>query len=144
MTLDAKPDENDSMPDSSETPTPFQAQNPKAESGETAFPELPPPQARSRRQRLFILVGASVAVAAVAWLIYWFAIGQNHITTDNAYVNADIADITPLVSGPVVQVNVVDTQAVKKGQTLVVIDDTDFRVALMAAQRPAGPGSAKG
>jgi membrane fusion protein (multidrug efflux system) len=70
--------------------------------------------------------------------VWWLAVGQNHVTTDNAYVDADVADITPLVSGPVTQVLVVDTQAVKAGQPLVVIDPTDFRIALAQADAQLG------
>jgi len=101
---------------------------------------IAPPSARgpSLRARLFAGLGAVVVVVAIIWFIWWFLVGQNHVTTDNAYVGADVADITPLVSGPVVQVLVADTQAVKAGQTLVVIDPTDFRVALAQAKAQLG------
>jgi membrane fusion protein (multidrug efflux system) len=98
----------------------------------------PAPRARSRRARLFTILGAVIAVAAIGWVIWWFAIGQNHVTTDNAYVDADVAQITPQVSGPVVGVNVVDTQAVRKGQVLVTIDPTDFQIALAQAKAQLG------
>jgi membrane fusion protein (multidrug efflux system) len=92
----------------------------------------------SLRTRLFAALGALVAVAGLVWLIWWLLIGQNHAVTDNAYVNADVGDITPLVSGPVIAVSVVDTQAVKAGQPLVIIDPTDFRIALAQADAQLG------
>ena len=92
---------------------------------------------RNLRRRLFAGLGAAVAVGALIWLIYWLLIGQNHVATDNAYVDANIAEITPLVSGSVTQVLVADTQSVKAGQPLVVIDPTDFQVALAQAQAQA-------
>jgi len=94
--------------------------------------------ARTRRVLLFALLAAVLAAAAAAWLIYWFAIGQNHVSTDNAYVDADVAQITPQVSGPVTGVYVVDTQSVRQGQSLVVIDPTDFQVALAQARAQLG------
>lgn len=100
----------------------------------------PPPAARrpSLRARLFALLGVGVALAALIWFGWWFVVGQYHVTTDNAYVDADVADITPLVSGPVVQVLAVDTQAVKAGQPLVIIDPTDFQIALAQAKAQLG------
>jgi membrane fusion protein (multidrug efflux system) len=96
------------------------------------------PQGPSLRARLFAGLGVLVAVVAICWFIWWFLVGQNHVTTDNAYVNADVADITPLVAGPVTQVLAVDTQAVKAGQPLVVIDPVDFRIALDQAKAQLG------
>ena len=92
----------------------------------------------SLRARLFAGLGALIVVVAIVWFIWWFLVGQNHVTTDNAYVDADVADITPLVSGPVIQVLAVDTQAVKAGQPLAIIDPTDFRVALAQAKAQLG------
>jgi membrane fusion protein (multidrug efflux system) len=86
-------------------------------------------------------LGLAVAVAAILWFGWWFLVGQNHVATDNAYVAADVGDITPLVSGPVTQVLVSDTQPVKAGQPLVVIDPTDFQIAL--AQSTAQLGQAE-
>jgi membrane fusion protein (multidrug efflux system) len=101
-------------------------------------PAQPVSHGPSLRARLFAGLGALVAVVAIVWFIWWFLVGQNHVTTDNAYVDADVADITPLVSGPVIQVLAIDTQAVKAGQPLVVIDPTDFRVALAQAKAQLG------
>ena len=59
---------------------------------------------------------------------------SKHVTTDNAYVDADTAQVTALTSGPVAAVRVVDTQTVKKGDILVVIDPTDRRIDLEHAE----------
>jgi membrane fusion protein (multidrug efflux system) len=79
-----------------------------------------------------------VAAAALLAVGYWLLIGQFHVTTDDAYVDADLAQITPLISGPVTKVDAVDTQAVKAGDLLVAIDDTDFKIALDQAQAQLG------
>jgi membrane fusion protein (multidrug efflux system) len=56
------------------------------------------------------------------------------VSTDNAYVGAETAQITPLVAGQVIEVAVSDTQAVTRGQVLMRIDDADARIAVAQAQ----------
>ena len=99
--------------------------------------------AASRRTRLFTLLGGAVAVVAVAVLLYWLLIGQNYVSTDNAYVNADTADITPQIAAQVTEVRVAETQQVKKGQVLVKLDDSDTRVALDQARAMLGQAERK-
>jgi membrane fusion protein (multidrug efflux system) len=96
-----------------------------------------------RRTRLFGLLGGAVVIVAVIVLLYWLLVGQNYVSTDNAYVNADTADITPLVSGQVTEVRVEETQAVKKGDILVKLDDSDTRVALDQARAQLGQAERK-
>jgi membrane fusion protein, multidrug efflux system len=57
-----------------------------------------------------------------------------YVVTDNAYVEAETAQVTALTSGPVAEVRVVDTQAVKKGDVLVVLDDVDRRLEVQQAR----------
>ena len=83
----------------------------------------------SRRTRLFIIVGAVVVFAATVYLIYWLLIGSHYVSTDDAYVGADVAQVTPLVSGAVSEVRVAETQFVHKGDILAVIDPADATVA---------------
>jgi membrane fusion protein (multidrug efflux system) len=56
------------------------------------------------------------------------------VSTDNAYTAAEVAEVTAEIDGPVAAVNVVDSQAVKRGEILVVIDDTDAKLALRQAE----------
>lgn len=73
-------------------------------------------------------------MAAGGFGSYWYLIGSRYVSTDNAYSAVEIASVTPVVGGIVSQVNVIDTQYVKKGDVLVVIDDTDARLALQQAK----------
>jgi len=57
-----------------------------------------------------------------------------HVSTDNAYVSADSAQVTPLVSAAVADVPVVNTQYVRKGDVLLRLDDSDARLALEKAE----------
>ena len=64
----------------------------------------------------------AVAVLVVVWGAYELLIGSRYVSTDNAYVGAESAEVTPLVAGPVAQVLVSETQTVKAGDPLVVLD----------------------
>lgn len=103
-------------------------------------PASPTAKAKSRRGPLLLLLGAVVLIGGVVWLLYWLLVGSHYVSTDNAYVGADVAVITPQVSGAVAEVRVADTQAVKKGDVLAVIDPADAKVAAEKAE--AGYGSA--
>lgn len=97
-----------------------------------AAPQLPEVADKKKRRRkiLIALAAAKVLAGAGAWLL---ADGE-HVVTDNAYVNADSAQVTALVSGPVHSVEVVNTQVVRRGQVLFRLDDSDARLALAKAE----------
>lgn len=86
------------------------------------------------RRRWFMILGAVIAVCAIAWGLYWFLVGRNHETTDDAYVSGNIVTITSREAGTVLSLHVDDTQSVRRGQVLVELDPTTARVNLAAAQ----------
>jgi membrane fusion protein (multidrug efflux system) len=77
---------------------------------------------------------AGVTLCGAGYYAYDYYIGSRYVTTDNAYVGAETAHVTPLVGGPVKEVRVSDTDTVKAGDVLVVLDDTDARLALTQAE----------
>jgi membrane fusion protein (multidrug efflux system) len=87
-----------------------------------------------RRRPLLIGLAVAVLVIAVLFFLYDFFIGSRWVSTDNAYVAGDTAQVTPLTSGQVAEVLVTDTQPVKKGQLLFRLDDTDQKIALAQAE----------
>jgi membrane fusion protein (multidrug efflux system) len=128
------------MADSAATKTP----PPVAEGGPASAPaDASRAAASSRRTRLFAILGGVIAIAAVVVVLYWLLIGQFHVSTDNAYVNADTADITPQVAAQVTEVLVAETQNVKQGQVLLRLDDSDTRVALDQARAQLGQAERK-
>lgn len=92
--------------------------------------------AQSRRKRiiLFSLLALTVAVAGGGYYTYWKRVGSRYISTDDAYTAAEVAVVTAQIDGPVAAVNVVDSQQVKRGDVLIVIDDTDARLAQRQAE----------
>ena len=93
-------------------------------------PETPAKPRFGLRARLFAGLGAVIVLGGLGFGGWRLLDGSSHVSTDNAYVDADSALITPQVAGQVAEVAVVDTQPVKAGQVLVKIDDTDAKVAL--------------
>jgi membrane fusion protein (multidrug efflux system) len=88
----------------------------------------------SRRKRLMTLLVGVILVAAVAYGLYYFLDARFHESTDDAYVNGNVVQITPQVTGTVIAVNADDTQTVKAGDPLVVLDGADAKVALQQAE----------
>jgi membrane fusion protein (multidrug efflux system) len=83
-------------------------------------------------RRFFLLV--VVPSAAVALGLFWWLSGGRWVSTDNAYVGADKALITPYVSGPIVAIHVKEGQKVAAGDPLFDIDPAPYRTALALAQ----------
>jgi len=88
----------------------------------------------ARRRKWYARLAMVVALAGAGWLLWYVAIGRNHVSTDNAYVNAEMAQVTPLVAGAAIEVRVKDTQAVRRGEVLVVLDPVNARIALAQAE----------
>lgn len=87
----------------------------------------------TRRKFLRILL-IVVVVAALIWGAWYYLTQSGRVHTDNAYVGADSAVVTALVAGPVQEVRVAGTQAVKKGDILVILDDADAKLAVADAE----------
>ena len=102
---------------------------------ETITPEEhpAPDKNHTRRKRLFIGLFAVIIACAIGYGAYWYLYASRFVSTDNAYTATEVAQVTPSVSGTVQAVNVVDTQEVKAGDILVVIDEIDARLALNQA-----------
>ncbi|MFM0000268.1 EmrA/EmrK family multidrug efflux transporter periplasmic adaptor subunit [Paraburkholderia dipogonis] len=99
-----------------------------------AQPPAQPPTNNSRRKRMMTLLVIVILIAAIAYGLYYFLVARFHEDTDDAYVNGNVVQITPQVTGTVVAVNADDTQTVKAGDPLVVLDPADARVALEQAE----------
>jgi membrane fusion protein (multidrug efflux system) len=95
-------------------------------------------KAGQTRARLFAIFGFVIVVAAIGWLAYYLLIGSHYVSTDDAYVGADVAQITPQIAGQVLDVAVQDTQAVKKGDVLVRIDPADQNLIVAQARADYG------
>jgi membrane fusion protein, multidrug efflux system len=82
--------------------------------------------------RIALLVGVPVLFVLVGIAI-WLQGGQA-VGTENAYVKADIAQISAEVSGRVTAVRVRDHAHVRAGDVLVELDPEPFDIALAKAE----------
>ncbi|MDB5435933.1 MAG: EmrA/EmrK family multidrug efflux transporter periplasmic adaptor subunit [Phenylobacterium sp.] len=93
---------------------------------------------RARRRRLLTWLAVAVVLAAVLYGGWRLISSGKTVTTDNAYVGADVAQVTPLVAGPVAKVLVRETQTVTAGTPLVILDDADTRIMVDQARAALG------
>ncbi len=100
-----------------------------------AVPAAARPEGKKGRRRLTLPILVAVLLAAGAWYGHqWWTHGRFMISTDDAYIEGDIASISPKVSGYVAAVNVVANQEVKAGDPLVTLEDGDYRLAREQAE----------
>jgi membrane fusion protein (multidrug efflux system) len=99
-----------------------------AQTGQLAATAQPP--GNSKRRLLMTLLVIALLIAAIAYGLYYFLVARFHETTDDAYVNGNVVQITPQVMGTVISVNADDTQTVHVGDPTVVLDPADSKVTL--------------
>ena len=87
----------------------------------------------ARKKALLTLLGLVVAVG-LAWTAYEWLVASHYESTDNAYVQGNVIQITPQVGGTVLAILADDTDYVKAGQALVRLDPADVGVALDQAR----------
>ncbi len=92
------------------------------------------PKNAGKRKRLLLSIALVVVLLAIAYAVWYFLVGSHFESTDDAYVAGNVVQVTPQVSGTVIAINADDTDLVKQGQDLVVLDSSDARVALDQAE----------
>jgi membrane fusion protein, multidrug efflux system len=89
-----------------------------------------PPRPSAGKRRLWMAgLGGAVALGALGALAYWFFDARFFESTDDAYVDGDVVQVTSEVAGTVMSLKVDDTQVVRAGQPLVQLDPADARIA---------------
>ncbi|WP_206997831.1 HlyD family efflux transporter periplasmic adaptor subunit [Trinickia mobilis] len=91
-----------------------------------------------KRKLLIASLVSALAVGAAAYGLYYFLDARYHVDTDDAYVNGNVVQITPQVTGTVIAVNADNTQTVKSGDPIVQLDPADTRIALQQAEANLG------
>ena len=95
----------------------------------------------ARKRRLRVVAGvAGVLLLGVGGYYgqYWWTQGRYLITTDDAYVGAKNATLSPKVSGYIAEVAVEDNAEVAAGDVVARIDDGDYRLAVQNARDQIG------
>ena len=110
------------------------ARSPAAPAAAPVAAAVTPRAARSKRRIALAAVTLAVLIAGAAYGIYYWLYLSHYESTDNAYVQGNVVQVTPQVSGTVVAINADDTDHVKAGQSLVRLDPADAQVALEQAE----------
>lgn len=87
-----------------------------------------------RKRFIFLGLGVIAIIAVIIWGVPWFMYMRVHESTDDARVDADIAQVTSKISERISAIPVDTNTHVTKGQVLVVLDDADERARLSQAQ----------
>src|SRR5262245_60133696 len=116
------------------------------EHGEPIPPVETERQARKRplyRRPAFLIAAVIVIlVSALLGTRYWLY-ARSHESTDDAFIDAHITQVSPKVSGYVLKLHVDSNQQVNKGDLLAEIDPRDFQAKLDQAQAALAAGEAR-
>src|SRR5450756_2363588 len=86
------------------------------------------------RRRALAAIAGIVVLVGLGWAAYEWLVASHFESTDNAYVQGNVIQITPQIGGTVVAILADDTDFVKAGQALVKLDPADAQLALDLAR----------
>ena len=92
---------------------------------------------QSKRKKALVRIGLFVIIMAIVGLIFgirWYTSGRWVQATDDAYVNGFQNTVTSQADGRITELYIKDTQMVKEGDLLAVIDDTDYKINFEKAE----------
>ncbi|HET7880782.1 MAG TPA: HlyD family secretion protein [Acetobacteraceae bacterium] len=108
----------------------------------TAQSEAAPGRPRRLRRLWRPAAGLAAVVAIGVTASWWFTEVRYIESTDNAYVQGDIAVLSPRIEGDVAAIKVADNQRVHAGDPLIVLDPADWRARLAQAVASAAEAAA--
>ncbi|AUG41934.1 MULTISPECIES: efflux RND transporter periplasmic adaptor subunit [Pseudomonas] len=98
-------------------------------------PENTPDSANPRKRKVMLLgLVALIALGGLGVFAWYELYGRWNESTDDAYVNGNVVEITPLVTGTVVSIGADDGDLVHEGQVLINFDPNDAEVGLQSAE----------
>ena len=83
---------------------------------------------------LAIIIVLAVLVLLIVVGLLWWHHAKTHVSTDDAYTTGHVHQMSPRVSGQVIELNVDDNQRVHTGDQLIKLDTRDYEVALERSQ----------
>lgn len=89
---------------------------------------------KMKRRWAFRILISVVVLGAIGWGLWYWLEGRWYESTDDAYVDGNVVQITPQTAGTVISIAVDDGSYVNEGQTLVKLDSADADVALAQAK----------
>jgi len=107
-----------------------------------AEPVAPPASPRRWRRRLLLLLLVPVLFAGGLAVNWWRVEGRFIASTDNAYVQGDIASLAARIDGTVMAIDVADNAKVHAGDPLIRLDPRDWQARLDQARAAAAEAAA--
>jgi membrane fusion protein (multidrug efflux system) len=131
-------DEEDFAADDFEAaPEPARALEARAPQPETALAAAPQDEAKPKPgKRRKLLAAALIGALGIGgyYGYYWVTEGRFYVSTDDAYVRADLSVISAKVAGIITAVPIKENMAVSAGDVLTQIDDRDYKIAVDSAR----------
>src|SRR5438067_12306281 len=95
------------------------------------------------RRPAFLLAAAVVLLVAVIFGLRYWAYPRTHESTDDAFIDGHIVQVSPKVSGYVAKVYVTENQQVKEGDLVAELDARDYEAQLEQAKAALAAGVAR-
>jgi membrane fusion protein, multidrug efflux system len=95
-----------------------------------------------KRRGVIIIAAVVLALGAIFGVRYWLY-SRSHESTDDAFIDGHIIQVSPKASGYVAKIYVTDNQQVKEGDLLAELDARDYEVKLQQAKAALDAGLAK-
>ena len=89
---------------------------------------------KKKRNPVFLIILAVIVIVGGWYGISKYQYSQHNEDTDDAQIGADISPVIPRVSGYITDIRVRDNQNVKKGDTLLVLDNRDYLIKVQQAE----------
>ena len=97
------------------------------------------PAPKWTKRRIALTVALAAALCGILYYGgYWWTTGRYLVSTDDAYVKADLSVISAKVAGNITAVPVKENASVQAGEILAQIDDRDYKLAVEAARNKLG------
>jgi membrane fusion protein, multidrug efflux system len=109
-----------------------------APTAEVPQPAAAPVEITAKRPPIMrrLITGAVILAALLGAAYYgnnWFVLGRYQVSTDDAYVKTDMAQLGAKIAGYVTEIPAAENAAVKTGDVILKLDDGDYKLAVDAA-----------
>jgi membrane fusion protein (multidrug efflux system) len=89
-----------------------------------------------KRPGVIIPVSAFLIIAMIGGIAYWLH-ARHYVSTDDAYIDGHVTQISPQIPALVLKLHITDNQFVHQGELVLELDPTDYGVALEQAKAQA-------
>jgi membrane fusion protein (multidrug efflux system) len=96
------------------------------------------PQPKKKKSIIFPIILVAIILVGGFFGYRYYKFSQSHEDTDDAQIAANLSPVISKISGYVNEIRVKDNQFVKKGDTLIILDNKDQKLMVEQAQAALG------